>query len=523
MVVVVSVTLASRFHMCQSDLLFLLHHAAITSSTSIKINVSIAIRVAVVSATAAANAVLVTPCDGHLVGVETWRSTGLEICHRGLCDVAIVIDATSSTAGDAYYSFRNWLQRINPDAQVVRQHPGSLRLDEEAMDMLSSFLETTHVGSGNKHGTGTGTSTVLKEIRTARNQAHATFAIRYDPLGQGSVMSSSAGKSTVAATLLLPKARFSCRPSVPGEPAGLSAFRVIPPSLQHQQHRQSNNNQSKNSQSTGTGLWSVPALLHVMQFIFPQASISCPAAYASEDHWNVPPPTASVNGTPQYGFRRAIELARAKVFSTRRFAAEKQATVNVLNEVRKQAIAVDTLRMGMLSVHGTLLVRSMAHTSSTRNDSAVASSPSTMSTIWVTFEAHAGAIIVREASIVDENTNSTCPLIIQGSFTSASEAMLRRLVLVCEQRPLLRKTPVTRDSLTSQDILNAQIKYCGLNNQKLSIPGGWWFDGNVYLDVNGNKRPYRPDIDDILVDYMIEKNKIVDQFNQHIHDLQPYL
>ena len=269
----------------------------------------------------------------------------------------------------------------------------------------------------------------------------------------------------------------------------------------------------------GTGLWSIPALLHVMQFIFPQASVSCPAAYAAEDHWNVPPPTASVNGTPQYGFRRAIELARAKVFSTRRFAAEKQAVVNVLNEVRKQAIAVDTLRMGMLSVHGTLLVRSIAHTSSTGKDS----SPSNMSKIWVTFEAHSGAIIVREASMVDENTNSTCPLIIQGSFTSASEAMLRRLVLVCEQRPLLRKIPVTRDSLSPQDITNAQIKYCGLNNQKLALPGGWWFDGNVYLDVNGNKRPYRPDIEDILVDYLIEKNKIVDQFNQHIRDLQPYL
>ena len=516
MVIVVSVTLASRFHMCQSDLLFLLHHAALTSSTNINMNVSIAVRVAVVSATAAANAVLVTPCDGHLVGVETWRSTGLEICHRGVCDVAIVIDATSSTAGDAYYSFRNWLQRINPDAQVVRQHPGSLRLDEETLDMLSSFLKTTTVGSGNKYATGT--STVLKEIRSARNQAHATFAIRYDPLGHGgSVTSLSAGKSTTTtvSASVLPKARFSCRPSVPGEPAGLSAFRVIPPSLQ----QQSNNNSPKSNQSMGTGLWSVPALLHVMQFIFPQASVSCPAAYASEDHWNVPPPTASVHGTPQYGFRRAIELARAKVFSARRYAAEKQAVVTMLTEVRKQAIAVDTLRMGMLSVHGTLLVRSMTQTNTTKNDS----SASMMSNIWVTFEAHAGAIIVREASIVDENTNATCPLIIQGSFTSTSEAMLRRLVLVCEQRPLLRKIPVTRDSLTTQDILNAQIKYCGLNNQKLALPGGWWFDGNVYLDVNGNKRPYRPDIEDILVDYMIEKNKIVDQFNQHIRELQPYL
>ena len=61
----------------------------------------------------------------------------------------------------------------------------------------------------------------------------------------------------------------------------------------------------------GTGVWSIPALLAVLQFAFPRAAVSCPAAVGAEDRWNAPPPGAT--GPPQRAFRRAIELARAKV------------------------------------------------------------------------------------------------------------------------------------------------------------------------------------------------------------------
>ena len=51
--------------------------------------------------------------------------------------------------------------------------------------------------------------------------------------------------------------------------------------------------------------------LSLSQFVFPCAAVSCPAEYGAEDGWVAPPPGAT--GPPQRAFRRAVELARAKV------------------------------------------------------------------------------------------------------------------------------------------------------------------------------------------------------------------
>jgi hypothetical protein len=98
--------------------------------------------------------------------------------------------------------------------------------------------------------------------------------------------------------------------------------------------------------------------------------------------------------------------------------------------------------------------------------------------------------------------------------------MLHRIVAVCEQHPLCTKAPISRQSLSNRDILTAQVKYCGKNHTKRPLPGGWWFDGHVYLDVTGNRRPYRPDIEDILAEHLAVVNKEVTSYNDFVRRLQ---
>ena len=84
-----------------------------------------------------------------------------------------------------------------------------------------------------------------------------------------------------------------------------------PPTHTHTQVRPASLQAAGPRGADGTGVWSIPALLAVLQFAFPRAAVSCPAAVGAEDRWNAPPPGAT--GPPQRAFRRAIELARAKV------------------------------------------------------------------------------------------------------------------------------------------------------------------------------------------------------------------
>ena len=501
-VVVVSVILASRVHLRQPDLYALLTKAAAAAAKCA--SATVAIRLAVVSAKTAAAAVLGTPVNPRplasestqgaptgylLVGVEAWRGAGLEVCQRGVCDLAVVVDATASTAGDAYYSFRNWLQQVNPDAMIARVHPTSLRLDEEPMDLVMSCLDPA-------------SARTRAENLIAHTHARATFAFRYAPL---SLPSASDGRDA--------KFRLSCRPVVGGGQAGLTALQLTLPS-------------HTTTVGSGSAMWSVPSLLTVLQFIFPHASVSCPAAYA-DDRWNPPPSGAA-------GFRRAVELARAKVFSARRAAQEKQGVVDLLSALRKQSSSVDALRAGMLSLHGTLVVcsaaiggasedRGQASGSGSGSGSGPAPSSSSGGKVWITLEAHAGAVLVRACGAPvngGDGGREGWPLTVQGSFTGGSDALLHQLAAACAQHPLRTKPPITRGALAARDILLAQVKYCGKNHTKRPLPGGWWFDGNVYLDVNGNQRPYRPDIEDILDEHLAVLNREVTAYNEFVGLLQ---
>jgi hypothetical protein len=180
----------------------------------------------------------------------------------------------------------------------------------------------------------------------------------------------------------------------------------------------------------------------------------------------------------------------------------------------KESETLSVLHKSLLSVHGIIRIKYIP------SDSLVSYSGGLDGMINLSIEACAGVILVRECEENDVNSQN---LTVQGAFVKSTETLLCKLFNSCEKLNLQSKSYLNHGDVTVKMREAAQLKYCGVNHKLRALPGGWWFDGNVYLDVDGNRRPFRPDIDDILDDYLIEKNKEIEDYNNHLNDIQIYL
>lgn len=184
----------------------------------------------------------------------------------------------------------------------------------------------------------------------------------------------------------------------------------------------------------------------------------------------------------------------------------------------KESENLGVLHKSLLSVHGIIRIKYIS------SESTIDHSGVNDGMINLSIEACAGVILVRECKINDDNANMKSQnLTVQGSFVKSTELLLSKLFHSCEKLNLQFKTYLNHEDVTIKMRETAQLKYCGVNHKLKALPGGWWFDGNVYLDVDGNRRQFRPDIDNILDDYLIEKNKEIDDYNDYLKEMQIFL
>ena len=55
------------------------------------------------------------------------------------------------------------------------------------------------------------------------------------------------------------------------------------------------------------------------------------------------------------------------------------------------------------------------------------------------------------------------------------------------------------------------------------VPSGWWFDGNSYLDVHGNRREVHPHIEAIVDAFCLLKNSQINRFNRMLTEVEEWL
>jgi hypothetical protein len=434
-------------------------------------------------------------------GFETFRGCVKSIFSVDVCDLAIILDAPSgpkSSGGDnACTECRKWIMECNPSVEVVRIKLTSLRLDEETVDRLLSTLKAPESALG-----------------TARE---AAYRARHGPLINSDKMpnvrlSHGSGSSALPRlrTLRVPISLLPAR--APSDPA------TSPPPA-----------------------WSVPSLLSILQLIFPHANVSCAPCLLLND-WRAT--SVATSSSASRGFKRLADLARLKVFSERRFSEERRIHQLFLSKVLNETVQPETgaesqstgetkriirLREHVVSVQGVISVASSySHTSLPMerefNEASLGYRDSAKtSPCFVSVEACAGSIIVRECNLRNsagsEGKESETFLVL-GSFNNQQEEFILDLFRSCSVLALLPAANISRTGLTHRVMENVQSKYCGVNNSLTPLPSGWWYDGKMYVDIDGNQSEFRPDINVFLDQYIIEKNNQILNYNELLHSTQ---
>lgn len=412
--------------------------------------------------------------------------------------MVVIVDTPSgpaSTGGDSAYSeCRKWIMERNSSAEVVRIKLTSLRLDEDALDRLLSYLK------------------VSGSALTARE---SSYRARHGPL---------------CASDKAPNVRMSFGPGSSSIPR-LRTLRMPVSLLQAR----------SSSASVPASMWSLPSLLSTLQLIFPHATVNCAPCLLVDD-WRV---SSSENSSSAIrGFKRLTDLARRKVFSDRRFSEERRIHQLFLSKVKNELEQpktgcesrkkdekrrINRLRENMISVQGVVSVTSSyshAAMSLERDLSDANINPRNHAErppCFVSVEACVGSIILRECGLrnsAHSKGKESETILVLGSFDVQLEEFLLSIFGSCGLLPLQPAADISRTGLTHKVMENIQSKYCGVNNSLAPLPSGWWYDGKMYVDIHGYKSEFRPDIDIFLDQYIIEQNNKILNYNELLQSTQ---
>lgn len=239
--------------------------------------------------------------------------------------------------------------------------------------------------------------------------------------------------------------------------------------------------------------WSLTCVLQSIQLLFPVAKLFSSAV---EGVWKVPPKSAG-----KCNFQRLIQFAKAKVLSARQEEEGQkifQSTVARLKKVRASAGTEEVLLRlvrGLRSVHGVVQ----------------------LATCTAVLEANSSFLVVRPTPTVGGNTSAAPGLTFQGVLGKQEIALLEELFTACAQFQLQPRALRIAEEVSLAERLAIQLnkKY----SEQFALPGNWWFDGQTYVDINGTRRPLRPDIEKLVDLFLLEEHAQVTEYNAMLADV----
>lgn len=239
---------------------------------------------------------------------------------------------------------------------------------------------------------------------------------------------------------------------------------------------------------TGSGrTWDVAVLTSALKKLFPSATVTSSVV---EQSWRVPPAEKDAGVGV---LARAVLLAKVKVLSKRR-------SDQILGRLAAFAEGKSG-KWGVLAVTGVISVRTTGDTSAR-----------------ATVEACDGHIVIRPATSLLQGEDSSETLTVSGVLDDDQAVAANKLFSLCSRQPLQPRPHVVRQDVSESAILQLQSE-----NEFVPLPTGWVFDGDKFIDYYGTSRVTRPDIEDMIVDYMRAKNAEVDEFNQFIAEFGQFL
>jgi hypothetical protein len=108
-------------------------------------------------------------------------------------------------------------------------------------------------------------------------------------------------------------------------------------------------------------------------------------------------------------------------------------------------------------------------------------------------------------------------LIVQGVLGKQEVALLHDLFAACAQYRMKPKATLTAEDVSTSE--RARIQNDKKYSNIFELPGNWWFNGQYYIDISGNQRQLRPDIDRLVERYVVDENIKIDAYNALIAEM----
>lgn len=398
------------------------------------------------------------------LGLEYSHAIGLELIAPSGGDAVIVIEHNSSSA--SFAKLRSYIRRINPTIQSMRLNPTNLNLMEED---IQYFIQQIHNGFD------------VHDMKLTEREACCMSLGYPSPLLQDTL-----GKDALS---------LDCGASiyaVPDAPASIRLFKLSPSSV-------------------GVSQWSLSSVLKLLSFLFPQAKTGSNAVM---HFW-------SAVSSPKQGFQRLLQIASAKVLSEKHHREiDRQYNNWIQSIVNRKKEEIEAIKAGLISIHGTLYLHneSLSFSTTKMDQNVLQASTSKSAQSCLLVEGNEGFVSIREkadyAELNQSPTDSSFTLI--GSFSKEALFVLQELFKACE------KFQMTRKKLLRQEETN---KYEKIRIQALKrfkdrpLPAGWWFDGHFFVDHRGDNSELRPDIENIVEEYIQHENMKITDYNTLLNDL----
>jgi len=134
-------------------------------------------------------------------------------------------------------------------------------------------------------------------------------------------------------------------------------------------------------------------------------------------------------------------------------------------------------------------------------------------------------------SHIPETSFTPNKLFAQGAITELEEDILRLAFRMCVPLPIKKKCSVRSIDFWREDFIYLaqsttefrKFYISELQNESHALPGGWWFDGQVYLDLQGNRRETHPSISLIAEKFAELKNNESCKYNELLSEVSDWI
>jgi hypothetical protein len=486
----------------------------------------------------------------HGLGYELMNMMENELLHPQQCDIVLAIDHPGlETRG--FYRLRSLFNRMNPRGHVIRLTASNLRLNNEHVDLLLPYLQAYRKANNNNNNNNNSSSNRrkmserqsylsiqgypnLQQLVANHSNYHHNHQLHSKYDGDGGDDSKGRDGNNSNPLAHYPYNMIANHFYIPSTEVThtLVTIRFTPSSLGISHRR-----------------WDTQNLLDTIQLLFPTSKFY---GNTIDKSWNIPPPKTSTSSSSSSSslFQRLIQLATVKVMSLKQHTYNNEQyrkQIQCIHEKYKQI--VNKIQRNIFTVSGVIVrrdnsIKTSNYNSSSSLPSSAFSSSSSSSLSEQQIDANQSFITLRSTTISsssydkkninDDDDDDGRPaataaatttakeekedhVTIHGVFSSSEIHVLRELLAASGTYKLQYKKVLTIQDVTYDQrlIIQQSSKY----NTLFPCPHGWFFDGQLYLNFNGDRQVVRPDIDRLVELYIHDENKRIQEYNLLLTDL----